>query len=260
MINQNKIAEKQSNFNQRANSENKIEQNNPFENKIIFKYLSGYPLIQYNLAKVLFHKLSIGKIIKIFLFIFLEKDVIFFSEDVEYLTLTINAFINFNFPLNDSEYFYNVGPNSLYSFQMNEGFGIKINSSIIAINYRYIQNYLSRLSNIKEHVVVDLDYGEIRGEDFQDDSYDTINKIIENICRKKGINNNFEETKLFQAINNLYNKLTELSQKKGIYFIKNLLILVMNLIKIVLMNSINQYKKHFMNVSLFYLYIFMKIF
>jgi len=45
MINQNKIAQKQSNFNQRANSENKIEQNNSFENKIIFKYLSGYPLI-----------------------------------------------------------------------------------------------------------------------------------------------------------------------------------------------------------------------
>ena len=141
MINQNKIAEKQSNFNQRANSENKIEQNNPFENKIIFKYLSGYPLIQYNLAKVLFHKLSIDKIIKIFLFIFLEKDVIFFSEDVEYLTLTINAFINFNFPLNDSEYFYNVGAISLEAFQRGDPFGMKIYSSIMAINYRYIDNY-----------------------------------------------------------------------------------------------------------------------
>ena len=36
-----------------------------------FKYLSGYPIIQYNLAKVLFHKLNIEKIIDIFLFTFL---------------------------------------------------------------------------------------------------------------------------------------------------------------------------------------------
>ena len=136
------------------------------------------------------------------------------------MTLTINAFINFNFPLNDSEYFSNVGANSLYSFQMNEGFGIKINSSIIAINYRYIQNYLSRLSRIKEHIVVDLDKGVIMGESFQDDSYDKINKLIDNICKRKSISKNFEETKLFQSINNLYNKLTELSQKKGIYFYK----------------------------------------
>ena len=42
----------------------------PYVTKIKFKYLSGYPLIQYNLAKVLFHTLSINQIINIFLFSF----------------------------------------------------------------------------------------------------------------------------------------------------------------------------------------------
>ena len=55
-------------------------------------------MIQYNLDKVLLNNLNPEKIITIFLFIFLEKDVIFFSKDIEYLTLTLNAYLNF--PLN----------------------------------------------------------------------------------------------------------------------------------------------------------------
>jgi len=47
---------------------NNQTQNKKIEsNKIEFKFLSGYPLIQYNLPKVLFQNLSIEKIITIFL-------------------------------------------------------------------------------------------------------------------------------------------------------------------------------------------------
>ena len=107
-----------------------MQSNDPFETMVKFKYLSGYPIIQYNLAKVLFHKLSIEKIIDIFLFTFLEQNVIFFSENLEYLSLTLNSYANFNYPLNDAEYFYNIGAISLKNFQGDETqFGIK-NSTI----------------------------------------------------------------------------------------------------------------------------------
>jgi hypothetical protein len=95
-------------------------------NKIKFKYLSGYPMIQYNLAKVLFKtrplpqtksliktkteteiiSLSIEKIISIFLLTFLEEDLIIFSENIEYLTLFLQSFINFNYPYNDMDYYF----------------------------------------------------------------------------------------------------------------------------------------------------------
>ena len=50
-------------------------------------------MIQYNLAKVLFNTLNPEKVIYTFLYTFLEKDVIFFSKNIEYLTLTLNAYI-----------------------------------------------------------------------------------------------------------------------------------------------------------------------
>jgi hypothetical protein len=139
-----------------------IISNNPFETQLKFNYLSGYPLIQYNLAKVLFHTLSIEDIINIFIFSFLESDIIFFSKDNEYLTLTINAYANFNYPLNDAEYFYSIGAISLESFQSGDDiFGIKNYSSIIAINNEYVENYLTNCIKMDEHLIVDLDTGEL---------------------------------------------------------------------------------------------------
>jgi hypothetical protein len=89
------------------NIQNQISENSKRNMyKITFKFLSGYPLIQYNLPKVLFQNLSIEKIITIFLYMFLEKDVLFFSKDIEYLTLSINAYLNLNFPLNDEKYYF----------------------------------------------------------------------------------------------------------------------------------------------------------
>jgi len=75
--------------------------NPEFQKKIKFDFLTGYPLIQYNLAKVLMQTLSPIDVIVIFFYTFLEKDVIFFSKDLEFLSLTINSYFNLNFPLNE---------------------------------------------------------------------------------------------------------------------------------------------------------------
>jgi hypothetical protein len=72
----------------------------PFQ-KIKFGLLSGYPLIQYNLVKVLLNKMSPADVITIFFYTFLEKSVIFFSKNIELLSLTINSYLNLNFPLNN---------------------------------------------------------------------------------------------------------------------------------------------------------------
>ena len=190
----------------------------PYVTKIKFKYLSGYPLIQYNLAKVLFHTLSINQIINIFLFSFLEQNIIFFSEDIEYLSLTINSYMNFNYPLNDAQYFYNMGIISLESFQNDDSiFGIKSFTSIIAINNKFVDDYMSKTSNIGGHIVVDLDKGDLKiaKENNEDDNNEKLNELINNILEDNANYKYLEKTYLYVMIKRLQNSLNEILKKKN---------------------------------------------
>ena len=189
--------------------------------KIKFKYLSGYPLIQYNLVKVLFHTLSVNQIINIFLFSFLEQNIIFFSEDIEYLSLTINSYMNFNYPLNDAQYFYNMGIISLESFQNDDSiFGIKSFTSIIAINNKFVDDYMSKTSNIGRHIVVDLDKGDLKiaKENNEDDNNEKLNELINNILEDNADYKYLEKTYLYVMIKRLQNSLNEILKKKNTFF------------------------------------------
>ena len=198
----------------KINEPNK-KNNEPTEFILEFNYLSGYPLIQYNLAGVLFNTLSVEGIIKIFLFSFFESDIIFFSKDIEYLTLTLNAFLNFNYPLNDAEYFYSIVALSLEQFKRGDNFGRKSCTSMIAVNNEYVENYLSKTNNLKEHIVVDLDGGNIFiGNDIHGE-YLKISKLISNICEEDA--NELEDTIIYKTINNLNKRLIEIKGKKNIY-------------------------------------------
>ena len=195
----------------------------PYVTKIKFKYLSGYPLIQYNLAKVLFHTLSINQIINIFLFSFLEQNIIFFSEDIEYLSLTINSYMNFNYPLNDAQYFYNMGIISLESFQNDDSiFGIKSFTSIIAINNKFVDDYMSKTSNIGGHIVVDLDKGDLKiaKENNEDDNNEKLNELINNILEDNADYKYLEKTYLYVMIKRLQSSLNEILKKKNTFFSK----------------------------------------
>ena len=192
-----------------------------YDKKIKFKYLSGYPLIQYNLAKVLFHTLSVDKIINIFLFSFLEQNIIFFSEDIEYLSLTINSYANLNYPLNDAQYFYNMGVISLDSFQNdNSIFGIKSFSSIIAINNKFVPDYLTKAIKIGGHIVVDLDNGDLKiaKENNENDNNDKLNELINNILEDNPNYKYLEGTYLYIMIKRLSNSLNEILKMKNIFF------------------------------------------
>ena len=191
--------------------------------KIKFKYLSGYPLIQYNLVKVLFHTLSVNQIINIFLFSFLEQNIIFFSEDIEYLSLTINSYMNFNYPLNDAQYFYNMGIISLESFKNDDSiFGIKSFTSIIAINNKFVDDYMSKTSNIGGHIVVDLDKGDLKiaKENNEDDNNEKLNELINNILEDNADYKYLEKTYLYVMIKRLQNSLNEILKKKNTFFSK----------------------------------------
>ena len=160
--------------------------NNPVCDKIMFQYLSGYPLIQYNLSSVLFRTLTPDKIITIFLYTFLEKDVLFFSNNIENLTLTINAFINLNFPLNDEKYYFIGAAVSFMDFSYgNSEFGLKNYTSIIGINDKYRHDYKNKNLKMKDHLVVDLDKGEIhQGVDENDNTVNENNQKLTKLIKK----------------------------------------------------------------------------
>ena len=203
-------------------------------NKIKFKYLSGYPLIQYNLAKVLFKtkplshtkslikidteilSLSIEKIINIFLLTFLEENLILFSKDIEYLTLFLQSIIKFNYPYNDTLYYSTPGAVSLEKIHTEK----KPFSYLIGVNNEFVPEYETINRDLKSHTVIDLDKGVI----ITTKSDKTTKKIIElinKICNKKGCDKRLKKTILYQAITNLYTRLEKASQKKDIYSKEN---------------------------------------
>ena len=197
---------------------------------IKFKILSGYPLIQYNLSKVLLSNLNPEKVITIFLYTFLEKDVIFFSKDIEYLTLTLNAYLNLNFPLNDEKYYFIGAPISFENFSYGNGeFGLKNYTSIIGINDQFRPDYKNKNLKIQDHLVIDLDKGDIhQGLDENNNNVNENNKKIIRLIKRICDGNEDEKTKkkiFYQAIKNLSDRLKKIYEsmvdngKKNINFI-----------------------------------------
>ena len=158
--------------------------------EIKFPSLSGFPLIQYNLSKVLLHNLSPQDVIIIFLYSFLEKDILFFCKNLEYLSFTINSYLNLNFPLNDEKYYYFNACVSYNNFiNDNSPFVGTTFTSILGINGTYSSDYLSK-AKLKDHLVVDLDNGVIyQIDDPNDKDKNARNKLffdyIKKICKKE---------------------------------------------------------------------------
>ena len=179
-----------------------------------FSFLRGYPLIQYNLSKVLFSSLNTQDVLITFLYTFLEKDVIFFSKNIELLSLTINSYQNLNFPLNDEKYYFINGCVSYDNYvKGNSSFIGSAFNTIIGINDAYNSEYLCNSNRkLKEHLCVDLDSGEIHQEsDKYDEDNNNNDKMFFNFVKKVCKNNVYKENNnfLFREIWKLHDDLSK---------------------------------------------------
>ena len=199
--------------------ENIISSNNSKEkNKIKFEFLTGYPVIQYNLAKILLQTLSPIDVIDIFLYTFLEKDVLFFSKDLEFLSLTINSYLNLNFPLNDEKYYF---INACVSYDNyvngNSTFVGSTFTTVIGINDSYNQKYQNESMNkLREHLAVDLDNGKVYKIDDKNDKEKSKNNkelfnFIKIACKSRESKN--EQNTLSREINILNKVLSDIHSK-----------------------------------------------
>ena len=75
-----------------------------FVPNIIIPKLTGYPYVDFNLGKVL-TSVNLNCFIKIYILIFLEIDLLFFSPDLEKLNIFMFALYILNYPLTNTNYF-----------------------------------------------------------------------------------------------------------------------------------------------------------
>ena len=77
------------------------------KDKIKIPKLSGYPYVDFNLFEII-NEISIKEFLKIYILIFLELDLLFFSSNHEKLNAFMFILYILNYPLVDSSYFWNI--------------------------------------------------------------------------------------------------------------------------------------------------------
>ena len=220
-----RVSKKLTTKNYKIKKEYLWSENNKFK-EIKFEILSGYPLIQYNLLKVLLYKLSPEDIIIIFFYTFLERNVLFFSNDIELLSLTINSYINLNFPLNDEKYYFNGVSISLENYKGgNSNFSGTAFTSILGINSEYKEDYAFSNAKLGHHLAVDLDNGVIymlfqdrnsvcsKESDKEDVEEVVIFRFFKKIFRNKELKENVKNTILYKEVKNIFDFLSDLKRK-----------------------------------------------
>ena len=123
---------------------------------LFFNQLSGYPFMDLNLSFIL-NLIPAEIIVEVFIFSFLELDIIFYSSRADILNMVMYIFTNLNYPFNDSIYYWHVLSVSIKSFMSGSSrFVGKTCSTITGIQNEYDENVVTT-KRIKEHFVLDID-------------------------------------------------------------------------------------------------------
>ena len=123
---------------------------------IKFQQLSGYPLMDINMSFI-FNLIPPEIIIEVFIFTFLEHDILFYSSRPEVLNMVMFIFSNLNYPFNDSIYYWHILSVSIKNFMTgNSTFVGKTCSTLTGILNEYDPEFLTT-QKIREHFVLDLD-------------------------------------------------------------------------------------------------------
>ena len=143
---------------------------------IFFNQLSGYPFLDFNISYI-FELMSPDLIIKVFIFTFLEHDIIFYSSSPEILNAVMYFFANINYPLNDSIYYWHILSVSEESFMNSKSVFVgKTSSTITGILGKYNPDVLTT-TKIRQHFVLDIDNSNITYL-FQEET-DEVKKTLE---------------------------------------------------------------------------------
>ena len=130
-----------------------------FTPHIIIPKLTGYPYIDFNLGKILC-TLNLVDFIKIYILIFLELDLLFFSPYIEKLNIFMFALYILNYPLTDSLYFWHIKTISIDDLKLGDdtittsfkGVNSDINKNLDLTEFKTL-NFVVDLENKKQPII-----------------------------------------------------------------------------------------------------------
>ena len=171
--------------------------------KIELNQLNGYPNLDFDLYEI-FNLLPVNLVLQIYVLTFLEQSLLFFSSNLEILNTIMYIMYMFNYPCNDSTYFWHIVSVKKNNLVEENKFVGKIMISLLGVNCTYEPSIdTSAFSNY--HYVVDIDNKKLLYKESLDISVDEkedANKLenfvnfIENIIKDKNSNSNILKTPL----------------------------------------------------------------
>lgn len=126
--------------------------------QILINPISGYPILDFNVYEI-FNLLPIPMIVEIFIFNFLEFDMLFFSENLELLNIVMYLFSSLSYPCNDTLYLWHivsVNAKEITNLNSTNRFVGKPFTSMVGINCTYNES-IKTYDIYNTHFVVDLD-------------------------------------------------------------------------------------------------------
>ena len=165
--------------------------------------LTGYPYADFNLPKVI-NCVGLNDFIKIYILIFLELDLLFFSPNLEKLNIFMFALYLLNYPLTDSNYFWFIKTISKNDLKNGDdtvstsfrGVNSEIDQNINLSSFKVL-NYIIDLENKKQPIIP-------ISEDKENEDINSLLKYIHLILNKKLF---LKKTFLFEAVLKLQKKL-----------------------------------------------------
>ena len=203
----------------------------PLNNNIILRDLelnlkipkiTGYYYADFDLVKVI-NLIPFKDFIKIYILIYLEIELLFFSSDLEKLNMLMFAFFILNYPLTDSNYFWHIETISEKDLKLDIN---SVSTCFKGVNVKYNSNLdLSAFKNVD--FIIDLESDNL-------------------IVNRKETNYSKEITKLLKYIDNILNK-----KNKKSYFLNDSLLTLKNKLKEVHLGSHNNAFKENLTESFF---------
>ena len=184
--------------------------------KIELNQLNGFPNLDFDLFEI-FNLLPLNLILEIYVLTFLEQSLLFFSSNLELLNTIMYIMYMFNYPCNDSVYFWHIVSVGKHNLVEENKFVGKIMVSLLGVNCAYDPS-IDTTAFGENHYVVDIDNKKIffkENLNISVEEKEDVNKLnnlidyIENILKEKNVNSNVLKKPLIKLKNNIENYLYE---------------------------------------------------
>ena len=176
-----------------------------------FPQLSGYPILDFNIFEV-FNILPVRLFVEIYLYTILEQSILFFSSNLEILNMVMYIFYSFNYPCNNSTYFWHIVSISKKELKEENRFVGQIMTSMLGVHCQYNEN-IDTSAFGASHFIVDIDNKKLILKNYNNNDGNKkifgLYSYIHNIIDEKDVESLFIKKYIDRLIKKVQNLLKE---------------------------------------------------